>query len=483
MGYAVTPQRAPSHAMTQTTLPAHTAPLYPTGAELSQLLGACLDHLNDSLVITEAEPVSALGRRIVWANDVFYKQTGYRPDEMLGHSPRLLHGPLTDRATLDKVHTALRAWQPIRVELCNYRKDGTTFWNELQLAPVANDQGWFTHWVSVQRDVTERKHAEEALRRNEEKYRQLIDNSHDIIFTLNAKGIITYASPAWTQLLGYPMSQVTGQPYAPFVHPDDVQVCQAAVMQLFESGRSLTDIEYRVRHSDGRWRWHSTNAVPLREGGQQVVAIEGIAKDVTDHKRLEDQVRQLAFYDTLTGLPNRRMLGERLNQALATSQRSGRYGALMFMDLDNFKPLNDTHGHDAGDQLLVEVARRLTLCLRQVDTVARFGGDEFVAIVSELDTDPGVSAQAAAAVAEKIRASLAQPYLLSLTQGGQPTPTLEHHCSVSMGVVMFINHDSTPSDLMKQADTAMYHAKDAGRNQFLLVKTASSAYSESSDSY
>lgn len=450
--------------MTNTVLPISAPPAYPSGAELTKLLQECLDRLNDALVITEAEPIDAPGPRMVWANKVFYERTGYSSDEVLGQSPRLLQGPLTDRATLDRIRAALQAWQPIRAEILNYRKDGSTYWNEFEITPIANEKGWFTHWVSVQRDVTARKQAEDALRLSEETHRQLIHNSHDVIYTLNAQGVITYASPAWTTLLGHPLDQVIGQHYAPFIHPDDLKVCQAAVTQLFETGRSLADVEYRVRHRDGRWRWHSTNALPLREKGQQVSGIEGIAKDITDHKALEDQVRQLAFYDTLTGLPNRRMLGDRLNQALATSKRSGRYGALMFMDLDNFKPLNDTHGHDAGDLLLAEVARRVTHCLREVDTVARFGGDEFVVILSELDPEKAASTQAAAGVAEKIRASLAEPYVLTVPCSAQHAHTIAHRCSASIGVAMFLNHENSPSDLMKWADAAMYRAKDAGRN-------------------
>ena len=177
-----------------------------------------------------------------------------------------------------------------------------------------------------------------------------------------------------------------------------------------------------------------------------------------------EEVRQLAFYDALTGLPNRRMLDDRLNQAMATSKRSGLFGALMFLDLDNFKPLNDTHGHGVGDLLLVEVAKRLTDCVRGVDTVARIGGDEFVVMLSELDVDRAQSTEQAAGVAEKVRLSLAAPYRLTVTQPGESDTTVEHHCTASIGVVLFINHEASQIDLMKWADAAMYQAKDAGRN-------------------
>jgi diguanylate cyclase (GGDEF)-like protein len=194
---------------------------------------------------------------------------------------------------------------------------------------------------------------------------------------------------------------------------------------------------------------------------QQFVAL---FSDITERKLMEEQVRLLAFFDPLTTLPNRRMFNDRLNQAMAASKRSGRCGALMFLDLDNFKPLNDTHGHEVGDLLLIEVARRLRGCLREVDTVARFGGDEFVVMLSELDGDKTQSTDQARGVAEKIRTSLAAPYLLTRNQPGKEDKVVEHKCSISIGVVVFVNHEVSQSDLLKWADAAMYQAKSDGRN-------------------
>ena len=176
----------------------------------------------------------------------------------------------------------------------------------------------------------------------------------------------------------------------------------------------------------------------------------------------------MAFYDPLTMLPNRRMLSDRLVQAMAASKRSGLCGALMFLDLDNFKPLNDTHGHELGDLLLIEVANRLKSCLREVDTVARFGGDEFVVLLSELHVDKTQSTEQARGVAEKIRVSVAAPYFLAPVQPVRDAKDIEHHCSTSIGVVVFLGHDVSQNDLMKCADAAMYQAKDEGRNAIRL---------------
>ncbi len=177
-----------------------------------------------------------------------------------------------------------------------------------------------------------------------------------------------------------------------------------------------------------------------------------------------DELHEIAFHDALTGLPNRLMLNDRIKHATASSKRSGLFCALMFIDLDNFKSLNDTHGHEVGDLLLIEVAHRLTDCVREVDTVARVGGDEFVVMLSELRADRHESAEQAAGVAEKIRTSLAVPYRLVVSRPGQADAIVEHYCSVSIGVVMFVNHETSQVDILKRADSAMYQAKDAGRN-------------------
>lgn len=179
----------------------------------------------------------------------------------------------------------------------------------------------------------------------------------------------------------------------------------------------------------------------------------------------ENQIRQLAFHDTLTQLANRRLLSDRLGQAMAANKRSRRYGAVMFLDLDNFKPLNDTYGHEAGDLLLIEVAHRLKLCVREADTVARFGGDEFVVMLSELEVDEQTSIAHASVVAEKVRTALMAPYILICQQEGDAQATLEHHCTASIGVVIFNGKQSSQEDILKWADMAMYKAKEEGRNK------------------
>jgi diguanylate cyclase (GGDEF)-like protein len=202
---------------------------------------------------------------------------------------------------------------------------------------------------------------------------------------------------------------------------------------------------------------------------QQIQDINTSLEDTIEKRTQElrlanEELTQLSMRDALTQLPNRRMLNHRLVLALAQSKRTNQYGAIMFIDLDNFKPLNDQYGHDVGDLLLIEVARRLTGSMREMDTVARFGGDEFVVMLNDLEGDKAEATRHASIVAEKILAMLAERYELH-SHDGNDVKQITHHCSASIGVAMFINHAASSEELLKWADMAMYQAKESGRNQ------------------
>jgi diguanylate cyclase (GGDEF)-like protein len=230
------------------------------------------------------------------------------------------------------------------------------------------------------------------------------------------------------------------------------------------SGLSTHVDDMVVERPDGTEALLEVFGSPVKDEQGRVWASLVSFIDITERKRMEEQVRQLAFHDTLTHLPNRRLFNDRLQQTLAASKRSARYGALMFLDLDDFKPLNDKHGHGVGDMLLIEAAARLKSCVREMDTVARFGGDEFVVMISELEVNKAESATQAALIAEKIRMALSEPYRLMIKHKGKADAEIEHRCTASIGVALFIDHEASPDEILKSADAAMYQAKDAGRN-------------------
>jgi len=265
----------------------------------------------------------------------------------------------------------------------------------------------------------------------------------------------------------------TAHGWAALIHPEDLPVIGES-FQLAALGQKRTtdDVLRIIRHSDGAERWVHGLAQVGFDSKDGVPTLHGTIQDITERKLMEDQVRQLAFYDALTELPNRRLLGDRLNQALIAGRRTGSYGALMFLDLDNFKPLNDKYGHAIGDLLLVEVAQRLTQCVRKADTVSRFGGDEFVVMLCELTHNRAEATEQARVVAEKIRSNLSEPYLLPVRIEAGTLITIEHRCSASIGVLVFNCAEASVDHILKGADAAMYQAKDAGRNLVRLYAEA-----------
>ncbi|MBC7918342.1 MAG: diguanylate cyclase [Rhodoferax sp.] len=244
------------------------------------------------------------------------------------------------------------------------------------------------------------------------------------------------------------------------VHPDDLPEAHAARMAHQRGLQDALIIEYRVRHRDGRWVYiHSRGKVTHRSDDGEPLRMMGTHLDITERKAAEAKIAEFAFYDPLTQLPNRRLLMDRLAQAQHASARSKQPAALMFLDLDRFKWVNDTLGHDMGDLLLQQVAERLLICVRQTDTVARLGGDEFVLILQQLGESQQDAAVRARALADKVLEALRKPMVLGDT---------EHVVTTSIGVAIFCGESQAPGELLKLADKAMYQAKAAGRNQVCL---------------
>ncbi|HEU0282503.1 MAG TPA: diguanylate cyclase, partial [Gallionella sp.] len=289
---------------------------------------------------------------------------------------------------------------------------------------------------------------------------------------------VVWANQAFTKLTGYGLDEAVGH------HCQDMAKSGRHDPQFYEemwqtilSGK-VWHGELTNQHKDGKLYHDEMTITPVCGENGEITHFVLLKQDITVRKANEEQLKNLAFHDPLTQLPNRRLLIDRLRQTLVASKRSGRYGAVMFLDLDNFKPLNDQHGHDVGDVLLVKAAQRIVSCVREEDTVARFGGDEFVVMLKDLDADKAVSATLANGVAEKIRAALAEPYQLELLQAENGKSVIEHHCTSSIGVVLFAGQEAAEEDIIKWADIAMYHAKTAGRNAIRFYDPGGVIYSQ-----
>ena len=314
----------------------------------------------------------------------------------------------------------------------------------------------------------------QALHDSQALYRLLTEDAQDVLWRTDARLIVTYISPADERLRGFRADEVVGRHVFEMFTEEGVAVVKAMIQRraLEEaSGTPVGFLNFQVQHrcKDGRLIWGEVMSKTDRNAQGEIIGYHGITREITERKRLEEQVRQLAFHDPLTHLANRRLMLEHLDQAMSASKRSHHHGALLFLDLDNFKSLNDTHGHSVGDLLLIEVAERLKACVREADTVARFGGDEFVVLLCELDTQPAEASEQAIAVAEKIRIRLSDLYVLQAAPSGPATGTIEHQCTASIGVAIFRGRDESQSSVIDRADAAMYQAKEDVRNRIRLA--------------
>jgi len=320
---------------------------------------------------------------------------------------------------------------------------------EVRKMPLFEADGERKALVVIGRDITEQRQREQELR-----IAAITFESQEGMLIADPAGTILRVNAAFGEQTGYAAAEVVGQKVGVLKSGrHDKTFYRAMWGSLNNEGYWQGEIWNRRKSGDVYPVWLTITAVIDHHG--QLTHYVGTYSDITERKEAEERIRNLAFYDPLTGLPNRRLLLDRLHQAQAGSNRSHRYGALLFIDLDNFKTLNDTQGHLTGDMLLTEVAQRLRTCVREGDTVARLGGDEFVVLLEGLSSDPDRSATLAETAAEKIRSAINQPYLLR---------EREHHSSPSIGISLYLGHDESSEDLLKRADLAMYQAKSAGRN-------------------
>ncbi|MDR3736850.1 MAG: EAL domain-containing protein [Acidobacteriaceae bacterium] len=331
--------------------------------------------------------------------------------------------------------------------------DGSSCWNRWEISPWHDAQGEVGGIIIFTEDITARKKAEQGLLESEDRYRTAFQTSLDAI-NINrvSDGLYIDVNDAFLDIMGYSREEVIGKTSLELKVWKDPLDREKVVEELRRNG-FCRDKEVAFQQKNGQILWGQISASFIELDGEKCLL--SVTRDVSEAKHAEAEIRHLAFYDTLTGLPNRRLLLDRLHQAQAASGRSRRQRALLFVDLDDFKTLNDTLGHPVGDLQLQEVGRRLSRCVRETDTVSRFGGDEFVVMLEDLSELPEQAASQAKGVAEKILAALGDPYLLN----GR-----EHRSSASIGITLFQDQRESTDEVLKQADIAMYQAKSAGRN-------------------
>ena len=426
------------------------------------------------------------GNRFVECNEAAIRTLGYTSrEEFLNVHPSKLSPPRQpdgeDSYTKAERMMALAKEQGLhRFEWTHTRADGEDFIAEVTLSAVKLQDRPLIY--CVWRDISERKSIEAKLLRQNNMLSAIIENFPGGLTLVDPELQVVAYNQQFKQLLDFPDWLFD----KPSVYFEDIIRYNAGRGDYGpgDPEQQVADIVARARnfqsHKMERVRPNGTvleiRGMPLPDGGFVTTYI-----DITARKLAEEEIKNLAFHDALTRLPNRYLLNDRLNQTMAASKRSACFGALMFLDLDNFKRLNDTHGHEVGDLLLKEAADRLKSCVREADTVARVGGDEFVVVLSELAADKVESRSQAQIVAEKIRIALSEPYRLTVKHEGQGDARIEHCCTASIGVALFVSHERSQDNILKWADMAMYEAKKAGCNLVRFHSLDADAGAESTD--
>lgn len=430
-----------------------TPPLHPSSVLGADWFEKCANYLNDAILITEAEPIDLPGPRIIWANDVFYKQTGYVSEEIIGQSPRILQGPLSDKAALKRLREALKNWDVCRIEIINYKKDGTPFWNEFEVTPIADENGWYTHWIAVQRDITERKQLEATIVENEQRYTHAIEGANVGVWDFQIKTQSVYCSPIWRSMLGYDKSEATFalQSFVNMLHPGDREKVLIDLNAFISGSSAHYEQEFRLKHKLGHYVDIHSNAAAVKNEAGEIIRVVGTHVDISKRKRAEAKLTYQSSHDALTGLVNRREFERRAERLLTAAANENSAHALCYIDLDQFKVVNDTCGHAAGDELLRQLGVSLKKMVRKGDTLARLGGDEFGVLINNIDIDD------ARELAGSLRAAIEDFQYIYQTHS--------FRISASMGLVPIVDAQTTLTELLKNADAACYMAKDYGRNR------------------
>jgi PAS domain S-box/diguanylate cyclase (GGDEF) domain len=431
------------------TYPFLESPLFEKDEQLKKVLKELADiryALDQSSIVAITDP-----RGIIhYVNEQFCRISQYNREELLGQDHRILNSGYHSRDFFKDMWATIGAGEIWRGEIRNKAKDGSFYWVDTTIVPFLNEQGKPYQYVSIRNDISLRKQMEEEIRKSEERYRLITENSSDLISVIDAEGHFLYVSPSHTSLLGHDLSEFESGPMLQWVHEEDRETVSNAIRNQLVTKKESSTLEFRVRTRSGSYCYMETKINPIVGQSGEVNSLALIMRDITERKKSEQTIYHLAYHDTLTDLPNRRLFMDRLRKEVRQAQRCHSQLAIIFLDLDRFKYINDSLGHEAGDLFLIKAAQRISHCIRSSDMVARLGGDEFIVLLTNISSSAEVES-----VSQRIQTSLQEPIELC----GQ-----SHSMSCSMGIALFPADGRDPDELLKRADMALYAVKDSGRN-------------------
>ena len=411
---------------------------------LSQIQAAALKAAANGIVITDNQGI------IVWANPAVSRLTGYSMDELLGKKTNLFNSGSHDLIFYQEMWETIQSGKVWRGRVINKKKDGSLYHEEMTITPVKNEDGEIVNYFAVKEDVTAINAALEELTASEERFRLLITSVHAHFYmseyTPEGKFVNYFISDGFERLTGYPAENFRKdwRFWSSIVHPDDRAKTDAAIQKILSG--SSSEQEYRIIRKDGTVIWVGDNAQVARQPDGRLL-ISATINDITDRKETENHIRFLATHDPLTELPNRILFQQVLDHSLQFAKRNQQKLAVFFLDVDDFKSVNDTYGHHIGDELLKSIANRLRTNLREYDTISRISGDEFTLIGEQIKTTENAKALAA-----KVHGFVSGKYQVH-----------EHMLTVnvSVGGSIFPDHGMEFDTLLQKADSAMYEAKNS----------------------
>ncbi|ASJ52209.1 PAS domain S-box protein [Brevibacillus formosus] len=388
---------------------------------------------------------------ILRANEQFCRISKYERSELIGKDHRILNSGYHPKSFFKELWSCIRSGQVWRGEIRNRAKDGSYYWVDTTIVPFKNQAGEIYQYVSIRSDITARKQMEDELKRSEEKYRIIAENTSDIISIINLDGDFFYLSPSYKRVWEHAVPDEEIHNLFEWIVEDDRDIFAYAIQHAFSTRKEyMVECRINTQRNDVIWTESTINPIMDEEGN--VTKLLLVTRDVTDRKQYEETIHHLAYHDALTDLPNRRMYVQQLTKEMMQAKRFQSNLAVLFLDLDRFKDVNDSFGHDVGDMLLIEAAKRLQACLKPGDVVARLGGDEFTIMQNQLQ-----DRSEATALAEQIMYQLQRPF------------ELEGHISnisCSIGIALYPQDGDNPEDLLKRADMALYTVKSRGKNGY-----------------
>jgi diguanylate cyclase (GGDEF)-like protein/PAS domain S-box-containing protein len=416
--------------------------------QMGERLQALFNSTGDAISILDMDG------NVLDVNPAFEELYGWNREDVIGMPLPII--PQSDLTQYHMISEQVKAGEHlIGFEATCIKRDCTPIEVSITISPIRDTRGNVIGTSGITRDITKQKQLELSLKESEERYRLIAENMTDLVCMINWDGSFKYASPSHVTVLGYPSEAYEGKPARDWMHKDDHPRVRKQLEETVNTKEACV-FEYRFRDIEGKWIWLEGKATSVFNEKGDFEHFLVVSRDITERRMYEEKLRHMAYHDSLTGLLNRRRFKERLEQSIKEAKRYGRKLAVMYLDLDKFKNVNDTFGHDVGDVLLREFSNRVRNHLRESDTIARQGGDEFTIILPVIQEE-----RDALQVAERILDSLREPWVMDGNI---------FHTTSSIGIAFYPKDGTTRHELMKHADNALYKAKQNGRNN---VKTYS----------